>query len=110
MAAPGTPTGGPVVGPGLTFQHEGLHEDPDPIDGHHQVCKQAHDKTKEEQVGVQISSSQLQLLPHPPTPCSQAALGTAPHAHVTGGFFPLRAFTTGAPPASASTQEIALDF
>lgn len=37
----------PVPSPGLTLQHEGLHEDPDPIDRHHQVYnRQAHKRQR----------------------------------------------------------------
>lgn len=44
---PGVPTGQASPSAWLTFQHEGLHEDPDPVDCHHQVCKrQAHDRQK----------------------------------------------------------------
>lgn len=42
---PGVPTGQDSPLARLTFQHEGLHKDPDPVDCHHQVCnRQAHNR------------------------------------------------------------------
>ena len=39
------PTGQASPLAGLTFQHEGLHEDPDPVDRYHQICnRQAHER------------------------------------------------------------------